>query len=261
MAPDIGELKLLAAALKMDSAFVSVDKLARQWIDGGWKDLNPEDLEEDQKRDWYDLHDSYERAAKDLRGKLLRFEQDPYAMMASPILRYERVVDSYGVKGKLFLGINSHQAKGYRIVELNYPRWLEDLMKTDSDVFFSDNLSEGEVYALVPSRELDQEKLSVLRNDFWDEMEKAGVPAFESIPGVEGKSKKLKDEFSSRLKKRLISGYRLTTMFCVYRRSRSRLNVNMLWLFLGREALLWVLHCRLLLLWLRLLLRRPLAVS
>jgi len=202
MAPDIEELKLFATALKMGSAFTSVDKLAFKWLERdnegrAWRDLNPKELEEDEKREWYELHDSWERANRDLRGKIERFEKDPYSNGASPILRYERIVESMGVRGKLFLGLNSHQAKGYRIIELDYPRWLEQLMQTDSDVFRSENLSEGEVYALVPSRGIDQEKLSVLRNDFWDAMKAAGVPAFEK----RGEVTQLMAEFSSRLEK------------------------------------------------------------
>ena len=202
----IEELKLFATALKMGAAFLSVDKLAQKWIEqeyeGGrtWKDLNPRELEEDEKREWYDLHDSWERANKELRGKLQRFETDPYSQGASPILRYERIVDQYGVKGKLFLGLNSHQAKGYRIVELDHPRWLEQLMQTDSDTFRSENLSEGEVYALVPSRGIDQEKLSVLRNDFWDDLKAAGVPAWDTAYLVGGHST-MKPEFVSRFDK------------------------------------------------------------
>jgi len=202
MAPDIGELKLFATALKMGSTFMSIDKQAQKWIEQDyegvvWKDLNPKDLEEEAKREWYDLHDAWERANKDLRGKLQRFEADPYSRGASPILRYERFVDSMGVKAKLFLGLNSHQAKGYRIVELDYPRWLEELMQTDPDVFRSEKLTEGEVYALVPSRGIDQEKLSVLNSDFFEELEKLGVPAFDTFKGY----KELKPEFISRFQK------------------------------------------------------------
>jgi hypothetical protein len=157
MAPDIEELKLFATALKMGSAFTSVDKLAFKWLERdyegrAWRDLNPKELEEDEKREWYELHDSWERANRDLRGKIERFEKDPYSNGASPILRYERIVESMGVRGKLFLGLNSHQAKGYRIIELDYPRWLEQLMQTDSDVFRSENLSEGSLKRHRPGK-------------------------------------------------------------------------------------------------------------
>jgi predicted transcriptional regulator YdeE len=197
LAPDIGEMKLLAAALKMGSAFNNVDKLARKWIEDSWKDLDPKELEEDEKREWYDLRDSWERANKELRSKIERFEVDPYSRGSSPILRYERFVGSMGVEGKLFLGLNSEQAKGYRIIELSYPRWFEDLMKSDSDVFRSENLSEGDVYALVPDKGMDKEKLSVLNSDFWDDLEKAGVPAFEKV----GEVTQFKPEFVSRFDK------------------------------------------------------------
>jgi hypothetical protein len=219
MAPDIGELKLFATALKMGSAFLGVDKRAKEWIEDGWSTKTLEDLKKEAaesegsytynelKNKWLDMKDDFEKSVKDLRGKLQRFEADPYSQGASPILRYERKVDQFGVKGKLFLGLNSQQAKGYRIVELDYPRWLEELFKTDPDVFRSENLSEGEVYALVPSRGIDQEKLSVLRNDFWEEMEKSGVPAFDTFRGY----KELKPEFSSRLEKTIDKRYPFDT--------------------------------------------------
>jgi hypothetical protein len=205
----IEELKLFATALKMNSAFLTVDKRSQVWIDEGWsvktfEDLRKEAAESEDaytfnelKNKFLDMKDDFEKAVKDLRGKLQRFETDPYGQGASPILRYERIVDQYGVKGKLFLGLNSHQAKGYRIVELDHPRWLEQLMQTDSDVFRSENLSEGEVYALVPSRGIDQEKLSVLNSDYFEDLEKAGVPAFDTFKGY----KELKPEFISRFNK------------------------------------------------------------
>jgi len=180
LAPDIGELKLFATALKMNTAFLTVDKRAREWIDEGWSKKTLEDLKREAaesegsytynelKNKYLDMKDDFDKSVRDLRGKLQRFEQDPYSRGASPILRYERFVDSMGVKGKLFLGLNSHQAKGYRIVELDFPRWLEELMQTDPDVFRSEKLTEGEVYALVPSRGIDQEKLSVLNSDFFE---------------------------------------------------------------------------------------------
>ena len=224
MAPDIWELKLFATALKMGSAFLGVDKRAKEWIEDGWSTKTLEDLKKEAadsegsytynelKNKYLDMKDDFERAVKDLRGKLQRFSEehrthDIYGRSVSPILRYERKIDNFGVKGKLFLGLNSHQAKGYRIVELDYPRWLEELFKTDPDVFYSMNLSEGEVYALVPSRGIDQEKLSVLRNDFWEEMEKSGVPAFDTFRGY----KELKPEFSSRLEKTIDKRYPFDT--------------------------------------------------
>ena len=219
LAPDIGELKLFATALKMNTAFLTVDKRAREWIDEGWSKKTLEDLKREAaesegsytynelKNKYLDMKDDFDKSVRDLRGKLQRFEQDPYSRGASPILRYERFVDSMGVKGKLFLGLNSHQAKGYRIVELDFPRWLEELMQTDPDVFRSEKLTEGEVYALVPSRGIDQEKISVLRNDFWEEMEKSGVPAFDTFRGY----KELKPEFSSRLEKTIDKRYPFDT--------------------------------------------------
>ena len=179
MAPDIWELKLFATALKMGTAFTTVDKRAKEWIEDGWSAKTLDDLKKEAadsegyitynelKNKYLDMKDDFEKSVKDLRGKLQRFSEehrthDIYGRSVSPILRYERKIDNFGVKGKLFLGLNSHQAKGYRIVELDYPRWLEELFKTDPDVFYSMNLSEGEVYALVPSRGIDQEKLSVL---------------------------------------------------------------------------------------------------
>jgi hypothetical protein len=219
----IEELKLFAIALKMNSAFLTVDKRSQVWIDEGWSVKTFEDLRKEAtesegaytfnelKNKYLDLKDDFEKAVKDLRGKLLRFEQDAsrqtYLGAVSPILRYERKVDQFGVKGKLFLGLNSPQAKGYRIIELDYPRWLEQLMQTDPDVFRSENLSEGEVYALVPSRGIDNEKISVLRNDFWEEMEKSGIPAFDTFRGY----KELKPEFSSRLEKTIDKRYPFDT--------------------------------------------------
>ena len=224
MAPDIWELKLFATALKIGTAFTTVDKRAKEWIEDGWSTKTLENLKKEAadsegsytynelKNKYLDMKDDFEKSVKDLRGKLQRFSEehrthDIYGRSVSPILRYERKIDNFGVKGKLFLGLNSHQAKGYRIVELDYPRWLEELFKTDPDVFYSMNLSEGEVYALVPSRGIDQEKISVLRNDFWEEMEKSGVPAFDTFRGY----KELKPEFSSRLEKTIDKRYPFDT--------------------------------------------------
>jgi hypothetical protein len=200
MAPDVEEMKLLSTALKMGAAFSSIDKLAAKWVENSWKDLNPKELEEDQRREWYDLREGWERTTKALRDKIARFEKessDKLPWRRSPILRYERVVDAMGVEGKLFLGLDSPQAKGYSIVMLSYPRWFEELLKQDAGVFYTENMDEGAVYALVSGDKLNAENLSVLNSDFYDDLKEVGVPAFEKL----GEVTRLKPEFVSRLEK------------------------------------------------------------
>ena len=95
MAPDIEELKLFATALKMGTAFSTVDKRAKVWVEDGWSTKTLEDLKKEAtdsegsytynelKNKFLDIQDDFERAVKDLRGKLQRFEQDPYSQGAS----------------------------------------------------------------------------------------------------------------------------------------------------------------------------------
>jgi len=206
-------MRLLAVALKMGSAFESVDKLAADWIEKGWRDLKtkltPEEFEddEDRKRMYYDLSDRLDAANKALRDKLVRFNVEsrkvpPDYRERSAILRYERAVDTYGVEGKVFLGLDSPQAKGYRIVKISHPVWLEELMKSKV-VFFTEEMDEGAVYALVSGDKMNQENLSVLHNDFWKDLEEAGIPAFEKIGDVTHMRAEFVSRFEKAIDKRL----------------------------------------------------------
>jgi len=201
-------MKLLSAALKMGSAFESADKIAEEyykfWMDKTEQQVKAEAEEygqtpNERKNEWLDHKDDWDRKIKALRDKIVRFQVEsrrtpPDYREHSPILRFEHLADS---QGKVFIGFSSPQAKGYRIVLLNYPVWLETLFKTASAVWFTENLTESAVYALVSGDKLNQENLSVLNTDFWNDLEAAGVPAFEKT----GYVTKLKPEFVSRFEK------------------------------------------------------------
>jgi hypothetical protein len=189
----------------MDSIFTRLDTLAEKWVIQGRQNLNPKDLEEYERREWYDLRDSWERANRELRSKLIRFGADAekeYPLgKRSPILRLEKEANG---EGKLYLGLDSPEAKGYRIIELKYPDWLDKMMKQDPSVVYSMNLNLEAVTGLAPTKAPDIEQENALTEEFYKDLKEAGIPAFEPIPGVVGaRSEQLKPEFLSRLKNAL----------------------------------------------------------
>lgn len=118
-------MKALATALKLAASFGTVDRLAQDWIERGMREKKPEDFEEaSERRKWYDVRDSWKRAIDTLSKKVNKFRQETGY---SPILRYWREVDSTGQTGKVYVGYDSQTAKGYKIVEINYPVWFEEL--------------------------------------------------------------------------------------------------------------------------------------
>jgi len=165
--PDIKDLKALATALKMAGAFETVDRLARDWIERGMREKKPEDFEEArERREWYDLRDSWEHAIDALKKKVNKFR---YETGFSPILRYYREVDSMGQVAKVFLGYDSRQAKGYRILELSFPQWFEELNLP------TENMSEEDVYRLVPVERMSDEEERTLRDSFVEDLKEAGI--------------------------------------------------------------------------------------
>jgi len=162
----LGDVKALATALKMVSKLDRVDRLAQDWIERGMREKKPEDFEESSERTkWYDLHDSWNKATEDLRKSVNKFMQDTGY---SPILRYFREGD----RGKVYLGLSTSQAKGYRIVELYYPIWFEELnLQTE-------NKSEDAVLRLVPAERLSDEQERTLRESFVEDLREADVERF-----------------------------------------------------------------------------------
>ena len=171
MAPDVKDIKALATALKMNGPIETVQRLAHEWFERGMSEKKPEDFEEAEDRaKWYDLRDSWERATTALKNKVNKFETENGR---SPILRYWRQADEQGTVGKIYLGYDSAQAKGYRIMEITPPRWFEELNLP------TENMSEEDVYKLVPAERLSDEQLDVLRQDYLKDLEEAGISAYE----------------------------------------------------------------------------------
>lgn len=168
MAPDVAEMKQLAVAFKLASAFTSMDKLAYEWIERGQRNIDPKALDLDDKNAWLDLRDKWESTRENFIKKINRFKE---ATGKSPILRYERQIDRMGVHGKIYLGFDSPQAKGYRIVQLDYPIWFEETRLP------TENYSEERVLSLVPAAQrLTNEQYNLLFSDFLDDLRDARIP-------------------------------------------------------------------------------------
>jgi len=177
LAPDIKDMKALATALKFHSHFDAVDRLAREWIERDKRSLKPEDLESDERRKWYDLRDGWERATERLKKAVDKFRQETGF---SPILRYYREVDSMGQVGKVFLGYDSVQAKGYRIIQIVFPAWFEELNLP------TEEMSEEDVYRLVPVERMGDEEERTLRQSFVEDLREGGIERFmEYMPRYE----------------------------------------------------------------------------
>lgn len=169
MAPDVKDIRALAVALKLHGVFETVDRLAQDWVERGERNLKPEDLESDERRKWYDLSDSWENNVARLKNAVSKFQEENYV---SPILRYH--------EGKVFLGFDSPQAKGYRIVTLEYPAWFTELGLP------TENYSEDAVYRLVSVERLSDEAEATLRKDFVEDLRVIGVERFtEYMPRYE----------------------------------------------------------------------------
>jgi hypothetical protein len=159
-------MKDLATALKLASKFDRIDRLAVEWIERGMREKRAEDFEEAaERREWYDLRDNWEKANKDLTSSVNKFMQETGF---SPILRYVREED----RGKVYLGLEAAQAKGYRIVEITFPQWFEDL-KLETE-----NKSEDAVLNLVSVERLSDEQERTLRSSFVEDLREAGVERF-----------------------------------------------------------------------------------
>ena len=176
LAPDISDMKALYTAMTLQAKLTTIDRLARQWIEEGMREKKAEDFEETERREWYDLSDSWERATGLLRRSVDKFIKETGC---SPILGYVREADQYGVTGKVFLGYDSsrsyshsQQAKGYRILQINYPQWFEEMnLQTE-------NMSEDEVYNLVQVERLSDENERSLRESFVEHLREAGIEKF-----------------------------------------------------------------------------------
>ena len=192
MAPDVKDMKALATALKLAAAFNTPDRLAHEWIERDKRSLKPEDLESDERREWYDLRDSWENAIKSLRNKVDKFRLDTGF---SPILRYWRQVGSMGEVGKVYLGYDSAQAKGYRIIEITFPVWFEELNLP------TEEMSEEDVYKLVPVERLSDEQEQTLYEDFLEDLRQGGID-FTARPGVAQQTEAFRRRFDSTIDKR-----------------------------------------------------------
>lgn len=163
-------MKALAAALGLSEAVQHVDRLADKWIARGWSEKKLEELDEGEKREWYDLRDSWERAIKILKDRVARFIRDYYK---SPILRFEFLKDEYGMTGRVTLGFDSAQAKGYKIVDITYPQWFQSLgLETE-------NLTNEQVEKLAPGVILTASDRYNLRDYFDGHLREAGFTSDE----------------------------------------------------------------------------------
>jgi len=183
--PDISDLKALATALKLHTKFETIERLARDWIERGMREKKAEDFEEArERREWYDLRDSWERATRDLTRKVSDFKKETGC---SPILGYVREADQYGVKLRVFTGYDSSrsfshsgQAKGYSIVDLSFPQWFEELNLP------TEEMSEEDVYRLVPVERMGDEEERTLRQSFVEDLREGGIERFgEYMPRYE----------------------------------------------------------------------------
>lgn len=160
------DMKHLATALKLASKFDRIDRLAADWIERGMREKRAEDFEEtSERREWYELRDNWEKATRDLTNSIDKFMQETGF---SPILRYAHEAD----RGKVYLGLDVAQAKGYRIVEIVFPQWFEDL-KLETE-----NKSEDQVLSLVSVERLSAEQERTLRESFVEDLRMAGVERF-----------------------------------------------------------------------------------
>lgn len=169
VAPDTKDIKALGMALKLHAKFETIERLARDWIELKWREKRPEDLESDERAKWYDLRDSWERATDALRKSVDKFRLETGF---SPVLGYQRHADSMGAIGKVFLGYDSVQAKGYRIIELSYPVWFEELGLP------TEEMKEDDVYKLTPAQRMSDEQERTLRESFIEDLREAGIEKF-----------------------------------------------------------------------------------
>jgi hypothetical protein len=165
-------MKNLATAMKMASKFDRVDRLAADWIERGMREKRAEDFEEaSERRKWYDLRDDWEKARGDLTNSVNKFIKETGY---SPILRYsvESGISMTGLVGRVYLGLNAPQAKGYRKIEITFPKWFEELhLETE-------NMTEDQVLSLVPVERLSDEQERTLRESFVEDLRTAGVERF-----------------------------------------------------------------------------------
>ena len=176
--PDVSDMKSLATAMKLHSKFDTVERLARDWIERGMREKKAEDFEEaGERREWYDLRDSWEKSTGDLKKAVNKFMQETGC---SPILGYVREAD----QGKVFLGFDSSraysrstQAKGYWITMLYNPQWFEELnLRTEE-------LTENDIYKLVPIERMSDEQEKSLFDSFVEDLREAGIdPLSPSSP-------------------------------------------------------------------------------
>jgi hypothetical protein len=169
LAPDTKDIKALGTALKLAAKFEAVDRLARDWIEENWREKKPAELDESDRRKWYDLRDGWERAIKALKNSVDKFRVETGF---SPILGYRREVEKAGILGKVFLGYDSVEAKGFRIVYLYYPAWFEELGLP------TEEMSEDAIYKLVPTQRMSDEQERTLRESFIEDLRETGIDRF-----------------------------------------------------------------------------------
>lgn len=192
MAPDIKDIKALGTALKLHAKFETIERLARDWIERKMREKKPEDLESDERGKWYDLRDSWERATDALRKSVDKFRLETGF---SPILGYQRHADSMGQTGKVFLGYDSVQAKGYRILELSYPVWFEELSLP------TEEKTEEDIYRLVPDQRMSDEQGNSLYESFIEDLREGGID-FSPRPALAEQTRELRRRFDSTVDKR-----------------------------------------------------------
>jgi len=181
VAPDAKDIKALGTALKLQAKFETIERLAGAWIDKKGREKNPKDMDEYDRRKWYDLHDSWVRAVDALKKSVTNFQKETGD---SPILGYKRFADKMGYVGKVFLGYDSShggvlydptQVKGFRIVQLYYPEWFEELGLP------TEEMKEDDIYKLVPAQRTSDEQERTLRQSFIEDLREVGIERFNEF--------------------------------------------------------------------------------
>lgn len=112
------ELKALYRGLKLYDDLNSLDNVALEWFT--WRDSKVEDLDEFQKRKYWDLRLRYERKVEGLIKKMKEFIKD---YRVSPVLDFVTIEE----KPLVTVGFLGRHVRGYKTLELLNPEWFTEL--------------------------------------------------------------------------------------------------------------------------------------
>ena len=108
------ESQILAEILNLSQLITKIDNYSQRWLN--IRNSTPATLEQDEKLEYYELHDRWQSATEKLKTKISRLTKENNC---SPILSIK--------KDKLLLGYDSDAVKGYRIIALSNPKWFKEL--------------------------------------------------------------------------------------------------------------------------------------